>query len=336
MKKLIHTLFSHIMQTEKQRAIIAQNGLDYRPFASALTNTEHEYFTVPKVINNELSPIIISGRFRSGSTLLWNIFRDLPECTAYYEPFNERRWFDASSRGHTVDGSHQGIIDYWREYEGFEDLAQYYSEDWHNHYLYMDRHVSNPAMQQYVQALIDRTAHRPVLQFNRIDFRLDWFKLHFPQAVYVHLYRHPRNQWLSFLKDQTHILAANIATQYTDHFYLDLWSKQLSYVFPMLHPKVTPHPYQRFYLLWKLSYLYGKHDANISISFEDLVSKPEVLEKLFDVCQIDKSQIETTIKKINPALASDKWQKYAEEDWFLYYERKVEVQLNQFFKDSVK
>src|SRR5262245_36641455 len=39
-------------------------------------------------------PIVISARFRTGSTLLWNVFRHLPNCTAYYEPFNERRWFD--------------------------------------------------------------------------------------------------------------------------------------------------------------------------------------------------------------------------------------------------
>ena len=55
------------MRTEKQRTIVAQNALDYRPFATAVNNTDHEYFTVPKVTNNKLVPIIITGRFRSGS-----------------------------------------------------------------------------------------------------------------------------------------------------------------------------------------------------------------------------------------------------------------------------
>ena len=41
-------------------------------------------------------PIFITARFRTGSTLLWNIFRHIEGCTAYYEPFNERRWFDAA------------------------------------------------------------------------------------------------------------------------------------------------------------------------------------------------------------------------------------------------
>src|SRR5207248_10819426 len=38
--------------------------------------------------------ILVTGRFRSGSTLLWNLFRHMKGFTAYYEPHNERRWFD--------------------------------------------------------------------------------------------------------------------------------------------------------------------------------------------------------------------------------------------------
>src|SRR4029453_9208736 len=37
-------------------------------------------------------PVFITARFRSGSTLLWNLFRHLSGCTSYYEPLNERRW----------------------------------------------------------------------------------------------------------------------------------------------------------------------------------------------------------------------------------------------------
>jgi hypothetical protein len=43
--------------------------------------------------------VIISACFRSGSTLLWNLFRAMEGCTAYYKPFNERRWFDPAARG---------------------------------------------------------------------------------------------------------------------------------------------------------------------------------------------------------------------------------------------
>jgi hypothetical protein len=40
-----------------------------------------------------------------------------------------------------------------------------------------------------------------VLQFNRIDFRLPWFRHHFPAATILHLARHPRDQWCSCLLD---------------------------------------------------------------------------------------------------------------------------------------
>jgi hypothetical protein len=44
------------------------------------------------------APIFITARFRTGSTLLWNAFRHVRGCTSYYEPLNERRWFDPSAR----------------------------------------------------------------------------------------------------------------------------------------------------------------------------------------------------------------------------------------------
>jgi hypothetical protein len=33
----------------------------------------------------------------------------LPGCTAYYEPFNERRWFDPRTRGERVDATRRNV-----------------------------------------------------------------------------------------------------------------------------------------------------------------------------------------------------------------------------------
>ena len=35
------------------------------------------------------APIFVTSRFRSGSTLLWNIFRHIGGMTTFYEPLNE-------------------------------------------------------------------------------------------------------------------------------------------------------------------------------------------------------------------------------------------------------
>ena len=74
--------------------------------------------------------VIITGRFRSGSTLLWNLFRQAGGFTAYYEPLNERRWFDPTARGDRTDSTHRNVSDYWREYDGLEALSRFYREDW--------------------------------------------------------------------------------------------------------------------------------------------------------------------------------------------------------------
>src|SRR5581483_6518651 len=180
--------------------------------------------------------VIITARFRSGSTMLWNLFRTTQDCTAYYEPFNERRWFDPATRGCRTDPTHHGVEEYWREYQGMEELGRYYCDSWISQNLFMSGDCWDPAMKLYVETLIDRAAGRPILQFNRIDFRLPWFRRHFPRAKLVHLYRHPRDQWISslvvpsaFPKEGTMADFAN-----HDHYYLRSWGRDLKYHFPFL------------------------------------------------------------------------------------------------------
>ena len=67
--------------------------------------------------------VIITGRFRSGSTLIWNLFRQAGGFTAYYEPFNQRRWFDPTTRGNHTDATHRKVANYWREYDNLEASA---------------------------------------------------------------------------------------------------------------------------------------------------------------------------------------------------------------------
>ena len=130
-------------------------------------------------------------------------------------------------------------------------------------------------MTSYIDSLIENAKKRPVLQFNRIDFRLSWIRANYPNAKILHLYRNPRDQWYSFLINKNEVTKDNITDKYQDGFYLDVWCKDLAVYFPMLDSKQTPHPYQRFYYLWKLSWLWGKHYANHSMSFEALVTNTE-------------------------------------------------------------
>lgn len=141
----------------------------------------------PSASYERAAPIFITARFRTGSTLLWNLFRNMSGVTAYYEPFNERRWFDPRSRGARVDATHLGVGDYWAEYQGLPELANHYSEEWTRRHLFMPRNAWNPGMQRYIETLIGRASGRAVLQFNRVDLRLPWLRARFPQAKILHL-----------------------------------------------------------------------------------------------------------------------------------------------------
>jgi len=279
--------------------------------------------------------IFITARFRSGSTLLWNIFRHVDGCTAYYEPLNERRWFDASHRGLRTDPTHHDVDNYWMEYDGLERLGAHYHEDWIRHRLYMDEQSWDPDLVQYVRILAEGARARPVLQFNRIDFRLAWFRHNFREASLIHLYRNPRDQWCStFRHGQSCPPDAGIAefANY-DGFYLLPWATDLKYRFPFLDPATVAHPYRLFYYIWKLSYWWGASYAHHSLSYEALVASPEwELRRLFQAIGIADVDWPALVGLVVPA--PRRWPSYAPDAWFRKHEEACEEVLADFFSSG--
>jgi hypothetical protein len=336
--KLFDTLRA-VAQTDDGRRILAEalgDLADWRPASferfSSYGAPYPDLATEPRdAAAKAKAPIFVTGRFRSGSTLLWNLFRAVDGCTAYYEPFNERRWFDPQTRGTHVDPTHRHVSDYAREYVGLEELDQYYSEEWTRRGLYMDERSWNPAMSAYVRLLIDRAPGRPILQFNRIDFRLPWFRANFPDATIVHLYRHPREQWCSSL---TNLAACSQTCDLTtfrphDGFYLLSWAEDLKYRFPFLDCSATTHPYRVFYAVWKLSYLYGIKHATYSMSYEALTQHPEVeLDRLFLATGIVGADIDRLMTLVEPS--RPRWSAYADAAWFKEHEEAVDRILDDF------
>jgi hypothetical protein len=277
--------------------------------------------------------IFITARFRSGSTLLWNIFRHVDGVTAYYEPFNERRWFDPATRGDRVDTTHKHVDDYWREYEGLEVLGESYRLEWISRDLLMDGEIWDPDMKRYVSELIERAPARPVLQFNRIDFRLPWFRHHFPTATIVHLFRHPREQWCSTLMDVTTYPKDASMADFPPHdkFYLRLWAHDLKYHFPFLDESRITHAYQLFYMTWKLSYLFGVKYSDYSFSYESLLAESDKqLTHLFSRVKIENYDL-TTLRSLIVEQSRDKWKTYADDDWFTSQETWCETVMAEYF-----
>jgi hypothetical protein len=270
--------------------------------------------------------IFTTGRFRSGSTLVWNLFRNLPSFTSYYEPFNERRWFDPGTRGSTVDTTHLNISDYWTEYNGLEVLGNYFSEEWKFERLYMPANAWNPAMQRYIEVMIERARGRPVLQFNEVDLRLPWLRARFPRARILHVFRHPRDQWCSALGRDLKNSRSQTLRQFEeiDGFYLLRWGRDLHQYFPFLTLDDRSHPYELFYQIWKLSYLFGRAHADVSISFEDIISSPELsLRKIFSGLAVSECDMSKLLRLVSPVTLR-KWGSYAGDEWFAAIEKRVD------------
>ncbi len=278
-------------------------------------------------------PIIITGRFRSGSTLLWNLFRNVEGCTAYYEPLNERRWFDPGQRGDRVDGTHRGVSDYWREYDGLVQLGQFYHEDWIRRDLWLSEHAWDWNLKRYIDALIAHAPDRAVLQFNRVDFRLPWLRRHYPHAAFLHIYRHPRDQWCSTLMGDLKRVPLDLKMadfEPFDRFYLRTWVTDLKYQFPFLDERSSEHPYRQFYYLWKLSYLFGRTYCDHSIQFERLVESPdEELEAIMKAARIEDYDV-ARLKPLIERPALGRWREYAEASWFADHEAACEEVLATF------
>jgi hypothetical protein len=205
-----------------------------------------------------------------------------------------------------------------------------------------------PDLKRYIEVMIEKARGCPILKFNRIDFRLPWIQKHFPNARLIHLYRHPRDQWCSTLQDNAnrpmvesteqlynpdfYLSKDGTFEQFAEHdnYYLRIWARDLRHHFPFLDETRLRHPYQMFYYLWKLSYLFGRKYCRYSIKYENLISYPEPqLEQLMDAAGIrnfDLQKLRTLLVK--PGLG--KWQRYADETWFQNHEEYCESVLADF------
>src|SRR5690349_2892836 len=104
--------------------------------------------------NRENSPLFITARFRTGSTMLWNIFHQLPEVRAYYEPLHDRL---ISFLKHPIEPqkSHLFVKNYFDEYKDAREAISLHKSEFANQRLYLESDVDYPNLQAYIQALID-------------------------------------------------------------------------------------------------------------------------------------------------------------------------------------
>jgi hypothetical protein len=119
-----------------------------------------------------------------------------------------------------------------------------------------------------------------------------------------------------------------------DHFYLRNWARDLKYHFPFLDEGLASHPYQLFYYVWKLSYLFGRRYAHYGLAFEDLTAAPEgCLEGLFGALGIQGASVARLAGLVGQP-RSGRWREYAPEGWFREQEAACERVLAEYFRGT--
>ena len=272
-------------------------------------------------------PIFITARFRSGSTLLWNIYRNAVGAHAYYEPLHEQLP-ELIKLNISPQSRHFFVDSYFKQYPNVDCLSRFHKIEFGVHRLFLETNDAYPEMRNYLNYLISFPPQNQtvVLQENRIDFRLPWIKSNFPEAILIHLYRSPRDQWISTIQEYPGNIDLDIDS---DPYRITTWSRDLLNQFPFLASPFIRHPYQRHYYLWKLSYLMGKQHADFSLAYEDLISEPKgTIKRLLGFGQVDTRENLDKCRDLVIKRPMNVWKGYQTENWFSELEQECEKQLN--------
>lgn len=274
----------------------------------------------------EPAPIFITARFRSGSTLLWNIFNQATGYHAYYEPCHDNLL--AHIKYTLPMESHRGVKSYWTAYQDrLSSIENLHRPEFGLSRLLLEAHEQWDELKRYLEFLIQGAASEiPVLQFNRIDFRLPWLRVHFPAAKILHLYRNSRDSYFSMIR---HLDRKEADNPQRGHLY-DLleWSVALADFFPFLADPAIQSMYERHYYFWKLSYLMGHRCSDLSLSYDSDFKNDRYggLNKLSKMGYLDPEQIENLVSLIQPQESSS-WAEMHPETWFQAVENKCEQTL---------
>jgi len=254
------------------------------------------------------------------------MFRQVPNVVAFYEPLHEQ--LTALIKNNVpIQSRHFFVDDYFREYPPLKELEQYHAPEFGVCGLYLEANDEYPLLKKYIQYLINTVPSdkTPVLQFNRIDFRLSWIRTNFPNALILHLYRGSRDQWISTIEHHQQRVERDLDA---DPYRITTWSKDLCRQFPFLASNYIQHLYQRHYYLWKLSYLAGSRLSDLSLAYEDILKSPEqkVVEML-SLSELSKVHVRRCMSVIEQRPLCQ-WKQYRDAKWFDRMEHECEATLD--------
>lgn len=259
--------------------------------------------------------VFLTGRFRSGSTLLWNIFRNVPGVVAYYEPCHDMLLTHIDCLTPPTE-SHPGVSSYWDEYIPIlARLRDMHRSEFGVTRLLLEENDEYEELARYIEFLIGEAGDRlPVLKFNRVDFRLPWLRRRFPDCRIIHIWRNSRDQWYSTVRAEPRERWGDpyLATTYE----LMTWSCALAPEFPFLFSPIAKSSYHRHYLLWRLSKLMGQRASDLAVAFgNDLVAEPEAsIARLLSSAGVEADA--TSLASLVAKPRTGGWREFADDGWF--------------------
>ena len=207
---------------------------------------------------NKLESILVTGFFRTGSTLLFYALRKCTDLQVFYEPYhpdiieyvvasqNGLPNADRERLGHTVDG------DYFEEYRNVnisEMISVFNKPARTSHHPILEASSEKTDLQNYVLFLHEQAKKKnkvPVLQANRLNFCFNWFKRNFPNNYNVLI---TRNSFDIFLSLQNIAAKDGLEIQF-DSKGVDFWN--VNSIFDSLiarHPFIKPSREEYYYKL---------------------------------------------------------------------------------------
>jgi glycosyltransferase involved in cell wall biosynthesis len=158
-----------------------------------------------------LPPVFLHSLFRTGSTYIWNKFRQNRHYYCYYEPFHQglaeitAENIEALLTRDFESVNHPPLDKYYlyeykplldHRHEGLPFFKKSFSFD-----EFCFRDSENPDLVKYIDYLLVGAGKKiPVLQFNRSSLRVRWFKKYYPGARHIYLVRNPADQWSSYFE----------------------------------------------------------------------------------------------------------------------------------------
>ena len=256
-------------------------------------------------------PIFLHSLFRTGSTYIWNKFRQNPSYYCYYEPFHQcladltAENIETALTNDFESVNHPVLTRcYLHEYKpllnpgqvGLPFFKKSFSFD---EFCYKDQ--ENPDLKRYIDNLVSGAGEKiPLLQFNRSALRVKWFKRFYPDSLNIYLVRNPSDQWASYFEvaRKAHdiiffamdLVTAGVNCHIEDfqplaariplfEFHFDRFSHELN-IYRLIEPLYPlEEKYAIFYYIWLKALLENLLNADFLLDMNRLSSDAEYREE---------------------------------------------------------